>query len=811
MPNSTSSTKVKSESVDGVIIRLLGLTVGAELDYQTYFKILKNKLFVSRLGGKTLPIEEDQLLRDELKRVKREIDKTGGKRFKIKEGKAKVNTNNFSKSLTGGALVKSTKGKLNKDRFIFVTVKDITEKTSGISKENKVDSFDEIKKTLDSINEILKSKFKFDQKESEKERISKEGEKRKKRESTLEGFTKGIAGIVSATKIMLSPFQNVIDRILRFLFFTLLGRSFNKFMDWMKDKGNQEKFNAFVDFLSDHWPALAVLYILFGTSFGKLVRGLLKGAARMIVALAMNIGKIRKFIGKHKRLAFLGAAIAPLATRELGNIFGENKETPESGLIPKQGADLKDAQGDIDKIKQAPAPRLNQFNLGGMIPSFARGGFNPYGGMDFSHGVPITGAGQDDTLIAAKTGEAILTEKDQQDIGQRYVDRTTGEPLNIPQYLSGRKPGSVSMGNIRFPGFGGGFNLGGMVPKFNNGGIVGGIKNFFGNFGRKSEAKTISPKIKTPSWYGPAPIPDYQTPEAKALLKTIRFAEHYKGKNPYTSIYGGGSAPLTKMTIKEIIDMGNSGRLPKRFGGTSAGYGSGSAATGAYQFMPFTLNDLIRRGLAKPNEVFTPEVQDRLGWQLAANRGVSLNSLKRGGLTQKIMDKMAPEWASFPYSAKGGKSYYGQPVKPSDTLSKIYKQSLIKKQGGGLIQENTGKNISGTADRQLTALQPGEYVLPVDTVNRLGTSLIDKLVAMTDSNSTPFKRGVLNKAQITPYKNFGSSSGGMITLPPITSSTGRSIRPRASGLAGGSEVPDFSAVAPGNNRAEYASIYKLVG
>jgi hypothetical protein len=145
---------------------------------------------------------------------------------------------------------------------------------------------------------------------------------------------------------MLSPFQAIIDRIWRFIFFTLLGRAFTKFMEWMNDKGNQQKFNAFIDFLTDHWPALAGLYILFGTSFGKLVRGLLKGAARMIVALAMNVGKIKKFISKNKKLAFLGLAIAPLASRELGNIFGENKETPESGLVHEYDDDLDDEDYD---------------------------------------------------------------------------------------------------------------------------------------------------------------------------------------------------------------------------------------------------------------------------------------------------------------------------------------------------------------------------------------------------------------------------------------------------------------------------------
>ena len=777
-----------SEKIDERILRLLGLEDVFDLDYDTYLTLLKEAIVT---GAKKLPQQELALLANERKRIR-------GKKGRFSPKKDKITAN-----------------KVATLKFLKPANKTLALAPSSTTSPEEGGGFIGIKKTLDSILKTLGSKFKFDQKLADQDRKEEETEKRGKRESTLEGFKKGVVGIVATTKKILSPFQAIIDRIWKFIFFTLLGRAFTKFMDWMSDKGNQEKFNSFIKFLTDHWPALAGLYILFGTSFGKLVRGLLKGATRMIIALAMNIGKIKRFIGKNKKLAFLGLALAPLASRELGNLLGENKETPESGLIPTTNPDLDQAKQSTDQAANTKVPKLN---LGGMVPSFKMGGMNPFGGMDFSGGVPISGAGQDDTLIAAKTGEAILTEKDQQDIGQRYVDSTTGQPLSIPQYLAGRKPGNVSMGSLKFPGFGGGFFDGGVVSKFNNGGIVGGAKNLLGNLGGiAGGAKNLlgnlgggGSKSKTSTLSRSVPIPDYQTPEAKALLKTIRFAEHYKGKNPYTSIYGGGSAPLTKMTIQEIIDMGNSGKLPKKFGGTSAGYGSGSSATGAYQFMPFTLKDLIRKGVVKPSEIFTPQVQDRLGWELASNRGVNINSLKKGGLNQNVMDKMSPEWASFPHSPSGGKSYYGQPVKSADILGQIYKNSLPKKQSGGLIKENTGMNIAGaTADRQRIDAQPGEFMIPVDTVNRYGVSFFEKLVAMSDSNSDAYlKKGKIGGPQITPYKTSGSGSGGMITLPPITQSAGGS-RARSAGLGGGSEIPNFSARHPNGMHYKYAEIYGI--
>jgi hypothetical protein len=122
--------------------------------------------------------------------------------------------------------------------------------------------------------------------------------------------------------------------------------------------------------------------------------------------------------------------------------------------------------------------------------------------------------------------------------------------------------------------------------------------------------------------------------------------------------------------------MGNTRRLPARFGGRNVGYGTSydSSATGAYQFMPFTLQNLVNEGSLKPDDLFTPELQDKAALILAKKRGVSSEDLKREGLSSTIAGKLAPEWASFP--TKTGSSYYGQPVKDLSSLQKIYKEAL---------------------------------------------------------------------------------------------------------------------------------------
>ena len=91
---------------------------------------------------------------------------------------------------------------------------------------------------------------------------------------------------------------------------------------------------------------------------------------------------------------------------------------------------------------------------------------------------------------------------------------------------------------------------------------------------------------------------------------------------------------------------------------------------------------------------------------------------------------------------------------------------------GGEIKEGSGDNVKGeTADRQLIKGEPGEYVLPKESVQKLGgPDQLDKVVANTDPNSTPAKMGEKNvklKPPEAPQKK------PMITnLPPTVQSSG---------------------------------------
>jgi muramidase (phage lysozyme) len=160
------------------------------------------------------------------------------------------------------------------------------------------------------------------------------------------------------------------------------------------------------------------------------------------------------------------------------------------------------------------------------------------------------------------------------------------------------------------------------------------------------------------------------TSEQKAMLETIAFAEGTS--KSYGTISGGGvnkDLESGKLTVQQVIDLGNSYGRP----GSQHKW---SGATGRYQFMPSTLGGLVAAGILKSNEAFTARKQDEAAIYLAKRRGVTAEMLKKEGMSQRVSDLLAPEWASFPYSPKGGKSFYGQSYKSIGSLQSTYKKSL---------------------------------------------------------------------------------------------------------------------------------------
>ena len=146
------------------------------------------------------------------------------------------------------------------------------------------------------------------------------------------------------------------------------------------------------------------------------------------------------------------------------------------------------------------------------------------------------------------------------------------------------------------------------------------------------------------------------TPERRALLNTIRYAEGtWKdgADRGYNVLYGGGEfEDLSRHPERVVV---------KRYA---------SAAAGAYQFLPSTW-----AGVAKELNLktFEPRHQDQAALHLVERRG-ALSEIDRKGLTTEAMARLAPEWASFP--TPSGNSAYGQPVKSHSDLARFYNDNL---------------------------------------------------------------------------------------------------------------------------------------
>ena len=211
----------------------------------------------------------------------------------------------------------------------------------------------------------------------------------------------------------------------------------------------------------------------------------------------------------------------------------------------------------------------------------------------------------------------------------------------------------------------------------------------FTNVAETAATSTVAMLPPLPS----APRVFAMTPERKALLNTIRFAEgtwangHEIG---YRVMFGGSLMPSLE-------------RHPDRVMRTT---GYASAAAGAYQFMPFTW-DLVTRTLGIRG--FHPEAQDQGALLLIQRRG-ALALADQGQLTPHLAAKLAPEWASFP--TLGGYSYYGQPVKRFAALKRFYDEQLARL-----------RSEMGDGNWETVAIQPAATAAPVCTGSKLACQL----------------------------------------------------------------------------------------
>ena len=196
-----------------------------------------------------------------------------------------------------------------------------------------------------------------------------------------------------------------------------------------------------------------------------------------------------------------------------------------------------------------------------------------------------------------------------------------------------------------------------------------------------------------------------------------------ESRNGYNTMAGGGNKKqLTSMTINEVLQYQNS-------------RGKNMKAAGKWQIMPNTLRGLKKSMNLTGEELFTPEMQDRMAFELAMNRKGYRQFAKATGdekiaLMGAAQNDLAKEWASMPMAndAEG--------MHRLKQLRSKFQQDLTK----GAKVSKRGRQIANMSDAELqTLLNSGaSYYEGIATNKALTSRANAERVLMKGNHSNSF-------------------------------------------------------------------------
>lgn len=160
-----------------------------------------------------------------------------------------------------------------------------------------------------------------------------------------------------------------------------------------------------------------------------------------------------------------------------------------------------------------------------------------------------------------------------------------------------------------------------------------------------------------------------------------------ESRSDYNTMAGGkNKKQLTSMTINEVLQYQNS-------------RGTNMKAAGKWQIMPKTLRGLKKSMNLTGEELFTPEMQDRMAFELAMNRKsyrqfANATGNEKLALMGAAQNDLAKEWASMPMAndAEG--------MHRLKQLRSKFQQDLTK----GAKVSKRGRQIANMSDAELQTL-----------------------------------------------------------------------------------------------------------
>lgn len=752
-----------SEEIDVRILRILGLGDVFDLDYDTYLTLLKEALVKGSFGSSKIPDEELSLLANERKRIRGEKG-----RFTVK--KQKITADKFATS----KLLKPAKKSL------------LLAPKGGIGASGSIVGRDllDISARLDDILRSLTEQNKLDKKSEEDKRKSREEEKRKRKESRLES---GLKPIVSLAKKVLAPVQGILDSIVRFIVFTVLGRAFKLFMDWASDPKNREKIKVVGKFLKDWWPALLGAWFFFANPLGRFIRTVVGTVLKLTFQIGkFAIPKLLSFIRTNPLIA--AGAAAGLAT--FGASMWKNNE--ENRQIKKEASkrnvNPESVKSELNQSKSSIWGMFGEaFSSIGPFGGLAGGGkvdsiFS--GPVDHTTGSYVSGAGPDTQFFPIQGGGGAVLQKGESvlQVGarERMIRDTGVDPLAYNIGPNANKPRTLG-NNILASSLGGvlGYAGGGVLgqPDFWKLAAVAAREDMRHPQGQADVAQSI---------YNRAAIGAY--PGGKSIGNIITAAQQYEPtfansgawrsiRDRKTAIAATGFADKVDMAVKSITNPLLQQNARNFVGGRTDFMGESQK--------PNMKSGDITRG--KNHNFF--------GWFYDAHlpQPAPVPKIPNSPSTSSGKPKVKKGPNFMERLTSGISSMFGKTPRYKNGGSIEMPQSDIprKRFGGTLIGEQTGINIPGKEDRQMinVAVQPGEakYIFTRTATQRGAVGLADLIQAKLDPSGS--KVGMSGKYALPPPKRGGSR---VQVLPPIKKSGGKMSRP---GQAPETVVPSFSVIS----------------
>jgi hypothetical protein len=288
----------------------------------------------------------------------------------IRVGDLEKRVNNNSKKITSLKNISALQGPQ-------IRGTNIGAKLPGSAVQEVDKNIADITKSVISIADILAGEKKLTAATSAYEKRKAEQEKRGLAESKLE---KRFEGLKRIAERIIAPVKSLLDRIIEFFTKVIFGRIVYKLVEWMGDPKNTSKVKSIIRFVKDWWPALLGSYILFGTSFGGLVRGLTGMVGRFIFQLGrVAIPQLLRVIARNPiaTLAIAGGIGAYAASQQNKEKRDQFAKTDKSIVKPEETAKggRKPGAAQLQQEQVLQRGFGGMFSGGGLLRGFSGGGF----------------------------------------------------------------------------------------------------------------------------------------------------------------------------------------------------------------------------------------------------------------------------------------------------------------------------------------------------------------------------------------------------------------------------------------------------